>query len=273
MLSTAVLDLDAEVTPFVAYRSDASANNKWRVWWYYTRASDGFLVPFTPDTTTTGALYVPQVVLLLSVPASAGFQNGVSGVGPLEVVFGVVGDIANLGTKAIGLSGRVADAAHVHQIGTATPQALGTAAVGNSTTPSPDNHVHQMPTKDQVPETYTDGGTAVQQTAGAATAVLQNVALSDDTIYLLEAIVYIRGTSTTFSEYLLSQTWSRANAGGATQQGSEMGPIPNDGIGDCIGATLVANSNGVDLKCGPSATQNCNVRWTLNVVAKALAHR
>jgi hypothetical protein len=129
-------------------------------------------------------------------------------------------------------------------------------------------------TKNAVPATYSAPlGTPVAQNAGAATSVLKNVALSDDTIYLFEAIVYIRGTGTTFYKAKLSQEWYRANAGGATLLGGEDGPAPFDGIGDCIGATLVVNGNGVDLKCGPSASQNCNVDWQLTVTGRPLAHR
>jgi hypothetical protein len=114
MLSTAVLDLDAEVVPFVAYRSDAAANNKWRVWWYYVRAADGLLAPFTPNISVTSAtLLVPQVVLRDAEPAASGFTGATAAFGALELTAALVGDLQPLGAAAIGTTGRVLDAGTV----------------------------------------------------------------------------------------------------------------------------------------------------------------
>lgn len=133
MLSSALLDLDAEVIPFFAYRSDASANNKWRVWWYYRRAADGLLAPFTPDTSVTSAtLSAPQVTLLSARPASAGFTNGVAGAGALEMTAGLVGDLQALGTAAIGTTGRYMDAGTVLQMPSANQLAACTGDVSLS---------------------------------------------------------------------------------------------------------------------------------------------
>ena len=130
MLSTAVLDLDAEVLPVFAYRSDVSANNKWRVWWYYLRAADGLWAPFTPDTSVTGILYAPQVVLRSVEPASAGFTNGVAGQGVLELIAGVVGDLVGVDGSAatIGKTGRYMDAGTKLQLTFAALNAILAAA-------------------------------------------------------------------------------------------------------------------------------------------------
>ena len=74
MLSTATgADMNAQVYGYAAYRSDLGADLKWRLWYYYRRASDGLEVPFTPDTSLTSAtLLVPEVFLLKDLPVAHG---------------------------------------------------------------------------------------------------------------------------------------------------------------------------------------------------------
>lgn len=66
VLSTATgADIDAQVYGYLSYRSDLGANLKWRLWFYYRRASDGAETPITPDTSLTNArLAVPEVKTL-----------------------------------------------------------------------------------------------------------------------------------------------------------------------------------------------------------------
>lgn len=114
LTTAAVLDLDAPVYGKLSYRSDLGANAKWRMWFYYRRAADGFETPFTPTSSVANAkLWVPVVYAITSLPVGAGL-SGVSGQSAAGVVFGLVSDIAALGTAAAGASGKVADAAHVH---------------------------------------------------------------------------------------------------------------------------------------------------------------
>lgn len=66
-------DINAKVYGYISYRSDLGANAKWRLWFYYRRASDGYETSFTPDTILTNVkIYTPVVVSLLDMPVGAG---------------------------------------------------------------------------------------------------------------------------------------------------------------------------------------------------------
>jgi hypothetical protein len=118
VLTTAAASFPASVaTPVVLYlsrRTDLGADAKWRGWFYFRNQATGNLTPVTPDiSVATVTLRIPQVFLSKDVPTSA-LYTPIASLGSAEVVFGATGDIANLGTKAGGSSGKVADAAHVH---------------------------------------------------------------------------------------------------------------------------------------------------------------
>jgi hypothetical protein len=103
VLSTATgNDVDAKVYGYLAYRSDAAANQKWRLWFYYRRASDGFETPFTPDTSLTNVkLYDPEVYTTLNEPVGAGLGGPIVS-GQAAAVLGpdIVRTSRNLNTTA-----------------------------------------------------------------------------------------------------------------------------------------------------------------------------
>jgi hypothetical protein len=147
--------LAAPVFFYGSFRSDLGANAKWRGFFYFLNEATGLDTPFTPDTSISAQMTIAEVFLASNAPTSSGYVP-VASPGAAEFVFGATGDIADLGTKAGGSSGKVADAAHVHQISTTTPAALGTAAVGTGTTPARADHVHAMPSADQLAATAAD---------------------------------------------------------------------------------------------------------------------
>lgn len=81
MLTTAAgADINAKVYGYLGYRSDLAADAKWRLWFYYRRASDGLEVPFTPDIALTNcSILVPEVFLLKDVPVKSGIGAQVVG--------------------------------------------------------------------------------------------------------------------------------------------------------------------------------------------------
>lgn len=127
-------DQHAKVYGYIAFRSDASADQKWRIWWYYRRASDGFETPFTPNASLSNCkLYVPRVFAITSAPVAAGLGNVVAGQSAAEVLFGATGDIATLGTAAAaGTTGRVMDAGSVIPHGNQTVDTLHALATSSA---------------------------------------------------------------------------------------------------------------------------------------------
>ncbi len=119
VLSTAAAaDQDAEVYGYLAYRSDAAADAKWRLWWYYRRSADGFETPFTPTTSiSTCKLFGPEVFAIGDLPVGAGLGQVVAGQSAAAIVFGGVGDIQPVGAAAAGATGKVADVGHAHPHG------------------------------------------------------------------------------------------------------------------------------------------------------------
>ena len=93
-------DAAAPVFGFLAYRSDASANQKWRIWFYYLD-STGAYVPLTPDTSLNNAvLYIVNVATMANLPV-AGFLGAVE----------IGQDLATmvLGAGAVGASNLASD--------------------------------------------------------------------------------------------------------------------------------------------------------------------
>jgi hypothetical protein len=118
VLTTAAASFPASVAaPVILYlsrRTDLGADLKWRGWFYFRNQATGNLTPVTPDiSVATVTLRIPQVFLSKDVPTSA-LYTPIASLGSAEVVFGATGDVANLGTKAAGAIGKVADIGHVH---------------------------------------------------------------------------------------------------------------------------------------------------------------
>ena len=97
--------------------------------------------------------------------------------------------------------------------------------------------------------TFTDTFTSTSATS----AVVRNIALSDDTCYVFTVICFARNTTTGYYVKKSTTNWRRASGGGATQIGGEEGPTAVDGI-TVTGLTVVANANGVDIKYGGSGS-------------------
>jgi hypothetical protein len=103
---------------FLAYRSDLGANLKWRMWYYYRRTSDGYLVAFTPDISIIVSLYTPIVEPLAQLPVGFALGEIAATPGAAGVTAGVLADIQNVGiAAAAGSSGRFSDAQHIHSHG------------------------------------------------------------------------------------------------------------------------------------------------------------
>jgi hypothetical protein len=213
--SDVVIDTDARVYGYLAYRSDLGANLKWRLWFYYRRASDGFEVPVTPDTSLTNVtLRVPQVALASALPTAAGLA-GVAGLGASQIAFGVLADLQPLGTAAVGTTGRAMDA------GTVLP--------------------------DPTLPTYSGSFTST----ASASAVLQNIPMDDNSDYQLVVIVDARDTGTNRYIKKSSTQWTRCAGGIAVQLGIDDGPTGVDEI-TVTGLTFAVNGNSVDVKYGGS---------------------
>ena len=144
MLSTASgADVNAKVYGYLSFRSDLAANLKWRLWFYYRRASDGLETPFTPDIAVANAtLLAPEVFLVKDLPVRHGLNAptvgsqaaaavGVGGIGTSELAALAVTS-AKLGAGAV-IAGKIAaggiSAADQFAAGVVDSAALGAAAV------------------------------------------------------------------------------------------------------------------------------------------------
>jgi len=68
--SIAAADVTAPVFGVLSYRSDLGANLKWRLWFYYQRAADGYWAPVTPTVSLTGcSVSVASTILQTTVPS------------------------------------------------------------------------------------------------------------------------------------------------------------------------------------------------------------
>ncbi len=116
MLSTALVDVEAKVYAYLSYRSDLGADLKWRLWFYYRRASDGFETPFTPNVSLTNCkLWIPEVFTLSSLPVGAGLGRTVAGQSAAEIEYASASSIQGLASSAsAGTSELVPRADHVH---------------------------------------------------------------------------------------------------------------------------------------------------------------
>ncbi|HUK32705.1 MAG TPA: hypothetical protein VLV86_02275 [Vicinamibacterales bacterium] len=124
MLSTAPApDNGQPVFGFLSYRSDLGANLKWRLWYYYSRTSDGYYTSFTPDTSIVNAqVFVANVFLLDAVPVGYPLGAVPTTAGVAGVQFGSNADVQPVydGPNMGGSTGRVADAGHMHDHGSLT---------------------------------------------------------------------------------------------------------------------------------------------------------
>ena len=87
VLSTAIAaDANAQVYGYVSRRSDLGADLRYRLWFYYRRASDGREEPFTPDISLAACLlYVPKCLLLSGIPA----RDDLTGTIPSQAAAGI----------------------------------------------------------------------------------------------------------------------------------------------------------------------------------------
>jgi hypothetical protein len=114
--------------------------------------------------------------------------------------------------------------------------------------------------------TYTDPFTSSSATA----ALVRNVPLADDTCYTITVICFARDTGVLYYKKKSSTDWRRGSGGGATQIGTDDGPTGIDQI-TVTGLTVIANSNGVDIKYGGSGSVHTRGFCLTYVVSNALA--
>lgn len=142
-------NLAAPVVVFWSFRSDLGANLKWRIWFYYRDQTTGNYTPFTPTISLANVtLSAPKTTQGTNIPTAAGLGSVLLATGQAEFEFGVSGDIANVtkAAAAAGASGKVADAAHKHDISTAAPaQGIGGSnAEGTATSLARSDHDHTI---------------------------------------------------------------------------------------------------------------------------------
>lgn len=80
MVAGSITDATAEVYGYLSFRSDLGANAKWRLWFYYRRAADGFEVPFTPTVSLANCwLEVPEIFLASTLAPGFGLSQTTAG--------------------------------------------------------------------------------------------------------------------------------------------------------------------------------------------------
>lgn len=124
----------------------------------------------------------------------------------------------------------------------------------------------EVATFEQLGATYTDGPTTI---TSATTTTMRTIALSDDTVYRIVAVVTIRDTSINITRTTISEVWVRASGGVPTMPGIDDGPPTSGVVSNVSGVAITQSSNNVLI--GVTTTTTAHVKVTVQTYVESVS--